>query len=89
MEAKERRKVDDFILYGIAAADQAVKDAGWTPQDDESRLRTGVMISSGIGLNSIAETALLILKKVAVYHRLYSRRLDKPDFRSGQYSLRI
>jgi len=64
MEAKERRKVDDFILYGIAAADQAVKDADWTPQDDESRLRTGVMIGSGIGgLNSIAETALLIHEK--------------------------
>lgn len=64
MEAKERRKVDDFILYGIAAADQAVKDADWTPHDDESRLRTGVMIGSGIGgLNSIAETALLIHEK--------------------------
>ncbi len=64
MEAKERRKVDDFILYGIAAADQAVKDADWIPQDDESRLRTGVMIGSGIGgLNSIAETALLIHEK--------------------------
>ncbi|MBL6779884.1 MAG: beta-ketoacyl-ACP synthase II, partial [Rhodobacteraceae bacterium] len=46
------------------AADQAVKDADWTPQDDESRLRTGVMIGSGIGgLNSIAETALLIHEK--------------------------
>ena len=64
MEAKERRKVDDFILYGIAAADQAVKDADWIPQDDKSRLRTGVMIGSGIGgLNSIAETALLIHEK--------------------------
>ena len=61
MQPKERRKVDDFILYGIAAAEQAVKDAGWTPEDEHSRLRTGVMIGSGIGgLNSIAETALLI-----------------------------
>ncbi len=61
MAPKERRKVDDFILYGIAAAEQAVQDAGWTPEDEESKLRTGVMIGSGIGgLNSIAETAILI-----------------------------
>src|SRR6056297_3906684 len=61
MEPKERRKVDDFILYGVAAADQAVRDAGWTPQDEEDRLRTGVMIGSGIGgLRSIEETTLLI-----------------------------
>ncbi len=64
MEPKERRKVDDFILYGIAAAAQAVKDADWTPEDEESRLRTGVMIGSGIGgLNSIADTAILIKEK--------------------------
>ena len=61
MEPKDRRKVDDFILYGMAAADQAVRDAGWTPEDEESRLRTGVMIGSGIGgLSSIADTAVLI-----------------------------
>ena len=61
MEPKERRKVDDFILYGIAAAEQAVRDAGWMPEDEEDKLRTGVMIGSGIGgLNSIAETAVLI-----------------------------
>ncbi|WP_420555536.1 beta-ketoacyl-ACP synthase II [Roseovarius sp.] len=61
MEPKERRKVDDFILYGVAAADQAVRDADWLPEDEESRLRTGVMIGSGIGgLRSIEETTLLI-----------------------------
>ena len=49
MEPKERRKVDDFILYGVAAAQQAVEDANWMPEDEESRLRTGVMIGSGIG----------------------------------------
>ncbi|SPH17614.1 3-oxoacyl-[acyl-carrier-protein] synthase 2 [Defluviimonas aquaemixtae] len=64
MEPKDRRKVDDFILYGMAAADQAVKDAGWTPEDEESRMRTGVMIGSGIGgLSSIADTAVLIKEK--------------------------
>ncbi len=61
MEPKERRKVDDFILYGMAAADQAVADAGWTPTDTAAQERTGVMIGSGIGgLSTIADTALLI-----------------------------
>jgi len=64
MEPKERRKVDDFILYGMAAAQQAVEDAGWVPADEESRYRTGVMIGSGIGgLSSIAETAVLIRER--------------------------
>ena len=64
MEPKERRKVDEFILYGMAAAQQAVADAGWTPEDEESRLRTGVMIGSGIGgLSTIAETAILIKER--------------------------
>jgi len=64
MEPKDRRKVDDFILYGMAAAAQAVADAGWTPEDEEGRLRTGVMIGSGIGgLTSIAETAILIKER--------------------------
>ncbi|MCK4711688.1 MAG: beta-ketoacyl-ACP synthase II [Marinosulfonomonas sp.] len=64
MAAKDRRKVDDFILYGMAAADQAVKDAGWQPEDEESRLRTGVMLGSGIGgLQSIAETAITLKER--------------------------
>ncbi|MBO6866972.1 3-oxoacyl-[acyl-carrier-protein] synthase II [Thalassococcus halodurans] len=64
MDKKEQRKVDDFILYGIAAAEMAVNDADWHPEDQESLERTGVMIGSGIGgLNSIAETAYLIRDK--------------------------
>ncbi|MCE5972080.1 beta-ketoacyl-ACP synthase II [Sinirhodobacter sp. WL0062] len=64
MEPKEQRKVDEFILYGIAAAVQAVQDSGWMPEEEEGRLRTGVMIGSGIGgLSTIAETALLIKEK--------------------------
>jgi 3-oxoacyl-[acyl-carrier-protein] synthase II len=64
MEPKDRRKVDDFILYGLAAATQAVTDSGWVPATEEERCRTGVMIGSGIGgLNSIAETAVLIKEK--------------------------
>ena len=61
---KERRKVDDFILYAIAAADEALQDADWHPQDEEDKLRSGVMIGSGIGgLGIIAQTALELRDK--------------------------
>lgn len=61
---KDQKKIDDFILYGIAAAEMAVKDAGWMPEDLEARERTGVMIGSGIGgLSSIADTAVMIKEK--------------------------
>ncbi|MDG1170327.1 MAG: beta-ketoacyl-ACP synthase II [Sulfitobacter sp.] len=64
MEPKEQRKVDTFILFGMAAAQQAVEDSGWMPQDDESLERTGVLIGSGIGgLNSIANTAIMMKEK--------------------------
>ncbi len=64
MAAKDRRKIDDFILYGMVAATQAVEDSGWEPRTDEDRERTGVMIGSGIGgLTTIAETAILIKEK--------------------------
>ncbi|GGA23037.1 beta-ketoacyl-ACP synthase II [Neptunicoccus cionae] len=64
MEPKEQRKVDDFILYGIAAATQAVEDSGWTPKDEEDFHRTGVLIGSGIGgLDSIAKTAITLKEK--------------------------
>ncbi|HET8727668.1 MAG TPA: beta-ketoacyl-ACP synthase II, partial [Alphaproteobacteria bacterium] len=53
---KETRKNDEFILYAMAAAREAIEDAGWTPDDEEERERTGVMIGSGIGgLQWIAE----------------------------------
>ncbi len=64
VQKKDQKKIDDFILYGIAAAEMAVKDAGWMPEGEEDRLRTGVMIGSGIGgLASIAETAVMIKEK--------------------------
>ena len=64
MEPKEQRKVDTFILFGMAAAQQAVEDAGWTPTDKEDLERTGVLIGSGIGgLNSIANTAIMMNEK--------------------------
>ncbi len=61
MAAKDRRKVDDFILYGVAASQQAVEDAGWMPEDEDSRERTGVMIGAGIGgLQWIADSAVTL-----------------------------
>ena len=64
VEPKDQRKIDRFILYAIAAARQAVDDAGWTPADEESLERTGVMIGSGIGgLDSIAAGAILLEKR--------------------------
>ena len=49
LSAKERRRVDDFILYGLAAAQEAVEDSGWKPEGEEDQFRTGVLIGSGIG----------------------------------------
>jgi len=64
MSAKEQRRVDDFILYAMAAADEAVRDSGWSPQDEEDRQRTGVNIGSGIGgLSTIADTAVELHEK--------------------------
>ena len=64
MLPKDRRKVDNFILFGMAAAQQAVEDAGWMPEDEEARERTGVMIGSGIGgLEWISNSAVLLEQK--------------------------
>ncbi len=64
MEPKDQRKVDDFILYGICAAAQAVNDSGWEAVNEHDQHRTGVMIGSGIGgLSSIADTAILLKER--------------------------
>ena len=61
MEPKEQRKVDDFILFAMAAAKQALDDADWHPQEYEDQITSGVLIGSGIGgIEGIAETALLL-----------------------------
>src|SRR3977135_3265016 len=58
---KDQRRMDQFIVYAMAAAVQAVEDAGWAPTDEEERERTGVMIGSGIGgLPGITEGALVL-----------------------------
>ncbi|EHK57010.1 3-oxoacyl-(acyl-carrier-protein) synthase 2 [Mesorhizobium alhagi CCNWXJ12-2] len=64
LEPKELRKIGDFILYGIAAADEALKDSGWEPQTEEDRCATGVMIGSGIGgIDGIADNALVLKER--------------------------
>jgi 3-oxoacyl-[acyl-carrier-protein] synthase II len=62
--SKDQRKMDDFIIFALAAAAQAVEDSGWKPTDEAERERTGVMIGSGIGgLNGIYEASLLLRDK--------------------------
>jgi 3-oxoacyl-[acyl-carrier-protein] synthase II len=64
VDAKEQRRMDDFIIYGLAAAKQAVTDSGWEARSEEDKQRTGVLIGSGIGgLTGIEEGALLIHEK--------------------------
>ncbi len=61
---RERRKIDDFILYALIATRQAVKDADWSPVSEAGKVRTGVIVGSGIGgLQSIADTAMLLRDK--------------------------
>lgn len=60
---KEQRRMDMFIIYAMAATEEAVTDAGWKPQDEENSIRTGVLIGSGIGgLPEIARATLLVEK---------------------------
>jgi 3-oxoacyl-[acyl-carrier-protein] synthase II len=64
MEPKEQRKVDDFIVYAMCAAKQALDDAGWRPESYEDQTHTGVLIGSGIGgIEGIAETAVALHEK--------------------------
>jgi len=64
VDAKEQRRMDDFIIYGLAAAKQAVVDSGWTPKSEDERCRTGVLIGSGIGgLDGIEQGSILVHEK--------------------------
>ncbi|MEY4706746.1 MAG: 3-oxoacyl-ACP synthase [Pseudomonadota bacterium] len=64
VDAKEQRRMDDFIIYGLAAAKQAVRDSGWQPKSEEERCRTGVLIGSGIGgLDGIEQASILVHEK--------------------------
>lgn len=58
---KDQRRMDTFIIYALAATEEAVRDAGWKPDDEEERIRTGVLIGSGIGgLPEISNGAVLL-----------------------------
>ena len=64
MEPKEQRKVDDFIVYAMCAARQAIDDSGWKPTSHDDQVTTGVMIGSGIGgIEGIAETAITLKER--------------------------
>ncbi len=64
MEPKEQRRYDDFIIMALAAATQALDDAGWKPESHEDQCRTGVLVGSGIGgLHKIQETSILLKEK--------------------------
>jgi len=64
VDPKEQRRIDDFITFGLAAAEQAVKDSGYEPKTEEERCRTGVLIGSGIGgLPGIEDASVLLHEK--------------------------
>ncbi len=64
LEPKELRKISDFILYGIAAADEALEHSGWSPSTEAERCATGVMIGSGIGgIGGIADNAIILKER--------------------------
>ncbi len=61
---KDQKKMDDFIVYGMAAADMAIADSGWQAEDEKAQDRAGVLIGSGIGgLTTIFETSLLLKER--------------------------
>jgi 3-oxoacyl-[acyl-carrier-protein] synthase II len=77
VDPKEQRRMDDFIIFGLAAAKQAVVDSGWVPKTEEERCRTGVLIGAGIGgLAGIEEGSILV-------HERGPRRLS-PFFIPGR-----
>ena len=64
MDPKDQRKADEFIVFGMAAATQALADAKWAPSTDEEKHRTGVMVGSGIGgIGTIYETSVTLFEK--------------------------
>jgi 3-oxoacyl-[acyl-carrier-protein] synthase II len=64
MAPKEQRKVDNFIIYAMSAARQALDDAGWKPQSSDEQNATGVMIGSGIGgIEGIADAAIVLKER--------------------------
>lgn len=64
MDKKDQRKVDEFIVYAMTAATEALSDAGWAPQTEDEKTRSGVLIGSGIGgIGTIYETSVTLFEK--------------------------
>ena len=86
---KDQRKIDRFIAYALTAAEQAVNDAGWRPEEPAERQRTGVMIGSGIGgIETIAETAVTLKEKGARRVSPFFIPAALINLASGQVSIR-
>ena len=89
MSPKDRKRVDDFIVYAIAAADEALADANWKPETDEDRERTGVMVGSGIGgLGPIADTAIILKEQGPRRVSPFFIPMSLINLTSGQISIR-
>ncbi len=89
MSAKDRKRVDDFIVYAIAAADEALADANWKPESEDDKCATGVMIGSGIGgLGPIAATALEMQEKGPRRVSPFFIPMSLINLASGQVSIR-
>jgi 3-oxoacyl-[acyl-carrier-protein] synthase II len=90
VEAKDLRKNDEFIIYGIAAATQAIRHSGWEPRSEEERERAGVLIGSGIGgLATIAETAVILEKSGPRRVSPFFIPASLINLASGQVSIRF
>lgn len=86
---KERRKVDDFIVYGIAAAEEALKDSGWVAETEEQKEMTGVMIGSGVGgLPRIYEASVTLREEGARKISPFFIPSCLINLVSGQFSIR-
>jgi 3-oxoacyl-[acyl-carrier-protein] synthase II len=89
MSAKDRKRVDDFIVYAIAAADEALADANWKPETDDQKERTGVMVGSGIGgLGPIADTAIILKEQGPRRVSPFFIPMSLINLTSGQISIR-
>ena len=89
LDPKEQRKIDRFILYAIAAAEEAVKDSGWQPTDSEGKERTGVIIGAGIGgLPWIYDTSVTLLNHGARRVSPFFIPACLINLASGQVSIR-
>lgn len=86
---KELRKVDPFITFAIAAADEALKQSGWSPQTEEEKYRTGVLVGSGIGgLGSTYEASVTLLEKGARRLSPFTVPMLLINLASGHISIR-